>query len=1091
MKILRKCIALILLFSCFSIGLALPFWSNFGIERIAENKVKSYAFWNETNASNNLSHFIASWNYSNTIFNDTPTPFNTTPDWSNATKILNSTTKIKVMFYANNSLNEWNSTNWSNELAIDISSPEVLIYAPLNNTITKNNWIILNYTAIDNYAQNLSCFYNLDNVSKYDTIISNSSSRILNLTNLSEGLHSIDITCFDEINSSGTSNTIYFKIDTIAPFYSNLQQYPQRNPNYLEDVFCTVTWDDVNLTEIVFSSNYTGIWSNYTIAIDPTEPYNASYRINAGNWSIGKVYAWKYYARDEAGNVNETSMQIYTVTDVPSQPYQPTLPQLLLYFPTKIVLTQASFYEFGVNVSAYNGNLSDVYLLIENLNNSWYKISSIYKNITINKNETFDLKFLIPLEAEVGNYNFSIIAIGNFGETKISSNSINSTLVINRAIPLLNLSLILEKNESWVGDFLNFIVNITNNGKGGTNAFLEYVIKKNGNIIEKKNETQFIERFIYLERSMIIPNEIEPGLYELLVSAKYMYGQETNATKNFFVKKNCINVTKTNFLISADIQNKIEILLKNNCSVSLHHLKLKIESLNYTSFLPILERNATIYLNLTLSEGTFGCALNIEYDEGASNIFLNFNSRSSFYVEKVETIREEIKKMKEEIDHFYLFPKANLYNSLSNIEFLLNKSISYLEIGDYVSCDKIILAADDYVNKLSDEIKLKRSSEWIGILVIIILVLSLSFIFFGFEKKIGKARIFAQPKKIELNISKIPKSGIYLGKLLNLEEKAYFNENKLMTHVLLAGSTGSGKSVTAMIIAEELLKKGIPVIVLDPTLQWTGFMNKCDDSNMLRHYKEFGLKEPMSFATEIVKVSGDTEVKVNEYLNKAITVLCLNELSSDEFDKFVAKFLNSIFEMELEESQNLRLLIVVEEVHRLLPKYGGKKAYLILEKSVREFRKWGIGLLLTSQVLTDFKAVIRTNVETEIQFRTNYEGDINRVKEKYSTIFAKMIPKLKTGIGMLQNPDYNNANPYFIRFRPLLHSPYQISKKKIEEIQSYKEKILELEKRIKELEGKIEISDIKISIELAKEKLREGMLEMVRYYVEDIEAKIK
>jgi hypothetical protein len=1088
MKISRKYLTIILLFSCFSLGFALPFWSNFRIERTAENQVRVYVFWNETNTSNNLSYFIASWNYSSMILNDTPIQFNTTPDWSNVTKTLNSTTQIKVMLYANNSINEWNATDWSNELTIDISSPEVFINTPTNNTIVNKNWIIINYTTTDNYAQNLNCSYNLDGIVVYDTILSNSSSRILNLTNLSEGIHLINITCVDEINLSATSNTIYFIIDTIAPTFSNLKQYPARNPNYLEDVLCTVTWNDVNLTEVIFSSNYSGIWSNYTITSDANEPYNASYKISTGNWSIGKIYAWKYYAKDAAGNINETPMQIYLITDVPSQQYQLTHPQLLLYFPTKIVLTQASFYELDVNVSAYNGNLSNVYLLIQNLNNSWYQITPIYKNITINKNGTFNLKFLIPLEADVGSYNFSIFAIGDFDETKVNSNQVNSTLIINRAIPSLNLSLTLEKNEFWAGDFLNFIVNITNNGQGGTNILLEYIIKKNGNIIEKKNETQFIEKFIRLERSIPIPSNIQPGFYELLVSARYMYEQKTDITKNFFVKRDCINITKTNFLISADVQNKIEILLKNNCSVSLHNLKLKIDGLNYTTFLSILERNTTIYLNLTLGEGIFGYVLNIEYDEGASNLSLNFNSRSSFYVAKVETIREEIKKMREEIDHLYLFPKANLYNSLSNIEFLLNKSISYLEIGDYASCDKIILAAEDYVNKLSDEIKLKRSSEWIGILVIIVLVLSLSFIFFGFEKKIEKERI-AQPKKIELDLSKIPKSGIYLGKLLNVEEKAYFNENKLMTHTLIAGSTGSGKSVTAMIIAEELLKKGIPVIVLDPTLQWTGFMNKCDDNNMLKHYKEFGLKEPMSFATEIVKVNSDTEIKINEYLNKAITVLCLNELNSDEFDKFVSKFLNSIFDLELEESENLRLLIVVEEVHRLLPKYGGKKAYLILEKSVREFRKWGIGLLLTSQVLTDFKAVIRANVETEIQFRTSYEGDINRVKEKYSTIFAKMIPKLKTGIGMLQNPEYNNANPYFIRFRPLLHSPHQIPKKKIEEIQSYREKILELEKRINELGDKA--TDLKISIELAKEKLRQGMLEMVRYYIEDIEAKIK
>ena len=48
----------------------------------------------------------------------------------------------------------------------------------------------------------------------------------------------------------------------------------------------------------------------------------------------------------------------------------------------------------------------------------------------------------------------------------------------------------------------------------------------------------------------------------------------------------------------------------------------------------------------------------------------------------------------------------------------------------------------------------------------------------------------------------------------------------LTTHSLVAGSTGGGKSVTAQVLIEEALDKGIGVIVFDPTAQWSGMLRK-------------------------------------------------------------------------------------------------------------------------------------------------------------------------------------------------------------------------------------------------------------------------
>lgn len=74
---------------------------------------------------------------------------------------------------------------------------------------------------------------------------------------------------------------------------------------------------------------------------------------------------------------------------------------------------------------------------------------------------------------------------------------------------------------------------------------------------------------------------------------------------------------------------------------------------------------------------------------------------------------------------------------------------------------------------------------------------------------------------------------------------------------MTVGSTGSGKSITAFDIAEGALLEKIPVLVLDPTGQWTGFLEKCDDKGLLAKYNEFGMKEPRAFDGRIFTPASD------------------------------------------------------------------------------------------------------------------------------------------------------------------------------------------------------------------------------------------
>ncbi|MBI5332648.1 MAG: DUF853 family protein [Candidatus Aenigmarchaeota archaeon] len=317
------------------------------------------------------------------------------------------------------------------------------------------------------------------------------------------------------------------------------------------------------------------------------------------------------------------------------------------------------------------------------------------------------------------------------------------------------------------------------------------------------------------------------------------------------------------------------------------------------------------------------------------------------------------------------------------------------------------------------------------------------------EKK--KKSIYVWP---DFNL--IPKTGAWLGLIADSDKKAHINTNNLNVHTLIAGGTGCGKTVSSMVIAEEALEKKIPVIVFDPVGQWTGLVKPCADPRMKQSYKAFRISKTKAhgFKGEIFEIiTPETQPDIKYYMKQPLTIFAMNKMSPKKIDEFMTNVLDQIFKADLPETSGLKLLIIIDEVHRLLPKYGGKHGYVKLEQAVREFRKWGIGLLLISQVLTDFKGAIRGNIATEVQMRTKYEGDVSRVRAKYGTSFSRLVSKLPVGTGMMQNSAYNKGNPYYVQFRPIYHSPFKLTDAEISRYRKAKIKTFETGEKKHEKNG--------------------------------------
>ncbi|MCX8000283.1 MAG: hypothetical protein N3A69_15250, partial [Leptospiraceae bacterium] len=283
----------------------------------------------------------------------------------------------------------------------------------------------------------------------------------------------------------------------------------------------------------------------------------------------------------------------------------------------------------------------------------------------------------------------------------------------------------------------------------------------------------------------------------------------------------------------------------------------------------------------------------------------------------------------------------------------------------------------------------------------------------------------------------------------------------------------------------------------DPTAQWSGMLRKCEDKRMLSLYSKFGMKqsEAKAFPGNVKMIKNAREViDINKYIRPGqIQIFACNKLDPSEMDTFVSSAIVSIFKSSPEEYPGLRVLLVFDEVHRLLPKFGGSgKGFLQIERACREFRKWGFGVLLVSQVLSDFVGEIKANINTEILMRTRDEADLNRIKTKYGEVFLQSLIKASIGTGMFVNPKYNQGKPYFISFRPLLHNTRRLSDEVLEKYNLYNEIIDDLEYQIQQLEEeKIDVFDLKMELKLIKDKLMSGNFTVVDIYLEGLKPRIE
>ena len=235
--------------------------------------------------------------------------------------------------------------------------------------------------------------------------------------------------------------------------------------------------------------------------------------------------------------------------------------------------------------------------------------------------------------------------------------------------------------------------------------------------------------------------------------------------------------------------------------------------------------------------------------------------------------------------------------------------------------------------------------------------------------------------------------------------------------ILVSGASGSGKTVAAKVIVEELLQEKIPVIVFDYTKQWGRLLERNTNEAMLEKYRLFGMRGSKAFKGTVVNEFPEV-TKV--LASREGTIVDLSSVSEpDERVGIVAQNLDQILEYFQSEadSEDLRLLLVIEEAHLWTSKEVPRDAAHFLDRIVRLLRKKGVGVMLVSHKISDFDPAMRSSMNINILFRTKYEGDLDSIARTLGSEWPKIVPSLPVGYSAFHSADL--GSPFAMTWRPL------------------------------------------------------------------------
>ena len=182
------------------------------------------------------------------------------------------------------------------------------------------------------------------------------------------------------------------------------------------------------------------------------------------------------------------------------------------------------------------------------------------------------------------------------------------------------------------------------------------------------------------------------------------------------------------------------------------------------------------------------------------------------------------------------------------------------------------------------------------------------------------------------------------------------------------GIRGSGKTNTAVVFSEELLKAGHQIVIIDPLDVWYGLK-----SSAAGDAPGFPIVVLGGAHGDLPLTATDGAV-VADFLATSRTpaILSLRHLRKGEQRRFVADFAEQLYQKKGESGLNTPLLVVIDEASSFVPQsFSGDSARMVgaVEDLVRRGRASGLGVMLIDQRAASVNKDVLTQLELLIAHR--------------------------------------------------------------------------------------------------------------------------
>ena len=139
----------------------------------------------------------------------------------------------------------------------------------------------------------------------------------------------------------------------------------------------------------------------------------------------------------------------------------------------------------------------------------------------------------------------------------------------------------------------------------------------------------------------------------------------------------------------------------------------------------------------------------------------------------------------------------------------------------------------------------------------------------------------------------------------------------------------------------------------------------------------------LTLQKQFIESLNKKKITSREILERAekekLVVVDLSTVKQEERRYVVASILARIWEFIDKERKFVNTLVVIDEAHNYACQQSCWPSNELIERTAREGRKWGLGLVLASQRIIDFSTDIRNNINTFFFSKLQTPGDLENL----------------------------------------------------------------------------------------------------------------